>query len=142
MIKVENPVILKKTFVIFFTVYYSLGILFLPMGNFSTLSDLPEMYNHCKANEDKDMTPLDFITDHLLNIDGLFDKHDNGDEQKPHSPIHIHHQAQIVAFQPFTSFEFENKNAHYSEPTLLSFQSDNLIKSDYISKVFRPPIVA
>ena len=41
------------------------------------------MYKHCKSTEDKDMTPLDFITDHLINIDGIFDKHDNEDEQKP-----------------------------------------------------------
>ena len=47
------------------------------MGDFSMLNELPEMYSHCKATEDKDMTPLDFITDHLVNIDGLFDKHEN-----------------------------------------------------------------
>ena len=57
------------------------------MGDFSMLNELPEMYSHCKATEDKDMTPLDFITDHLVNIDGLFDKHENGDKQKPHSPF-------------------------------------------------------
>ena len=50
------------------------------------------MYSHCKATEDKDMTPVDFVTDHLVNIDCLFDKHDNGDRQKPHTPISLTHK--------------------------------------------------
>ena len=133
---------MKKIISILILTYYSLGILLLPMGDFSVLKDLPKMYEHCKVNEDKDMTPLDFVTDHLLNIDGLFDKHDNGDGQKPHSPTHLHHQSHIVAFQSFISFVFENKISHYSESTLLPIYSTNFIKSDYISKIFRPPIVA
>lgn len=113
------------------------------MSDFSMLKDLPEMYEHCKISEDKDMTPIDFLTDHLLNIDGLFDKHDNGDRQKPHTPTHLHHSTHIVSFQPFVSFRFENKiSSCYAEPELLSIYFPNFIKSDYISKVFRPPIVA
>ena len=38
------------------------------------------------------MTPVDFITDHLVNIDCLFDKHENGDSQKPHTPISLTHK--------------------------------------------------
>ena len=58
----------------------------MPMGDFSSITDLPAMYRNCKATEDKDMTPLDFITDHLVDIDCIFDAHENGDEQKPHTP--------------------------------------------------------
>lgn len=112
------------------------------MGNFAVLNDLPDMYKHCKVNEDHDMTPFDFVTDHLLNIDGFFDSHENGDNQKPHSPTHIHHQVHLVAFQPFLSFNFERKNAHYFEPMIRSIYFDNFIKSDYTSTLFRPPIVA
>lgn len=112
------------------------------MGDFSMLKNLPEMYKHCKTDEDKDMTPLDFVTDHLLNIDGLFDKHENGDGQKPHTPMHLHHSTHIVAFQPFVSFEFGDKTSHHLEPKLLSTYFHNFTKSDYIFKVFRPPIVA
>ena len=60
-----------KAINIFLLAFYSFGILCLPMGDFSALQDLPEMYQHCQATEDKDMTPLDFVTDHLINIDGL-----------------------------------------------------------------------
>ena len=133
---------MKKTLKIFFILYYSLGILFLPMGDFAVLKNLQEMYEHCKANEDKDMNPLDFITDHLMNIDGFFDRHNNGDEQKPHSPIHVNHQTHLVAFQPFISFKFGNKIFHCPESTLFSSYLNSFVKSDYISKIFRPPIIA
>ena len=44
------------------------------------------------------MTPFDFIKDHLINIDGLFDKHEDGDDQKPHSPIQFHNQHSQTTF--------------------------------------------
>lgn len=129
-----------KVINIFLLAFYSFGTLCLPTGNFSALQELPEMYQHCKATEDKDMTPLDFITDHLLNLDGIFDKHNSGDEQKPHSPIHNQPISQITAFQFRSGFNF--KIAHiFFEKKLYFFHSDNFIKSGYISNVFRPPIV-
>ena len=130
-----------KAINIFLLAFYSFGILCLPMGDFSALQDLPEMYQHCQATEHKDMTPLDFVTDHLINIDGLFDKHSNGDEQKPHSPIQNRHISQILAFQFPTAFNFKAANIFF-EKKLHLFHSENFIKSEYISKIFRPPIVA
>jgi hypothetical protein len=56
------------------------------LGDFSQMADLHSMYDHCKATEDKDLTIMDFVTDHLINIDGLFDQHKHGDDQKPHKP--------------------------------------------------------
>lgn len=108
------------------------------MGDFSVLQDLPEIYRNCKATEDKDMTPLDFITDHLVNIDGLFDKHDNGDEQKPHQPKQTQHQGQPTAFF-ITNFSFNIKQVMPMQVNPV-FSSDHFLQSDYISKIFRPPI--
>ncbi|MBK8586688.1 MAG: hypothetical protein IPN88_15185, partial [Bacteroidetes bacterium] len=93
------------------------------------------MYQHCQATEDKDMTPLDFVTDHLINIDGLFDKHSNGDEQKPHSPIQNRHISQILAFQFPTAFNFKAANIFLKRNYTISV-SENFIKSEYISKIF------
>lgn len=64
--------------------YYGSGILFLPLGNFALLPEIPMLYSYCQETQDKDMMPWDFITDHLLCLDRLVDAHDNGDEQKPH----------------------------------------------------------
>ncbi len=97
---------MKRVTVILTLLYFALGKLVLPLGDFSVLPDLPLMYLHCKATEHHDMNPLDFITDHLINIDGLFDAHDNCDEQKPHRPFPLHHlpvQSLFVSQQPLAA---------------------------------------
>ncbi|MEO6166757.1 MAG: hypothetical protein ABIO46_00295 [Chitinophagales bacterium] len=130
---------MKQLTSILLLTYFFFGTFCFPQGDFSAIADLPKMYQHCKAKEDKDMTPLDFLTDHLINIDGLFDKHENGDDQKPHSPIqfhHIHGQTNFVTQQFKVSFEkplaFKSNFPIYTDPFYLS---------DYFFFVFRPPIV-
>lgn len=66
--------------------FYGAGMFLLPGGDFRSLRYLPDLYQHCKANEDKDMTLVDFITDHLTCLDALTDVHAPGDEQRPHTP--------------------------------------------------------
>ena len=85
------------------------------------------------------MTPVDFITDNLINIDRLFDKHDKGDEQKPHTPDQNQHHAQPSVFF-VTDFTFSVRpGIHFQDD--LAILSENFLPSDYISKFFRPPIV-
>jgi hypothetical protein len=130
---------LKKAVNIFLLAFYSFGTFCLPLGDFSVLQDIPEMYHHCKTTEDKDMAPLDFITDHLVNIDGLFDKHENGDEQKPHIPNQTQHHGQIlVTFITYFAFSITQFQPIEVKP---SIPSVNFLPSGYISKFFRPPIV-
>ena len=97
------------------------------------------MYEHCKATEDKDMTPLDFLTDHLINIDGLYDKHEKGDEQKPHSPVQFHH------IHGQTNFVTQQFKLSFTKPIVFrcnfSIYTDKFYFSDYSPFVFRPPIV-
>jgi hypothetical protein len=119
--------------------YFFFGTFCLPQGDFSAIADLPKMYQHCKATEDKDMTPLDFITDHLINIDGIFDKHDNGDEQKPHSPIQLHHTlAQIVFVTQQFKISFNKPLPHKTDFQIYTY---GVYFSDFNPFVFRPPIV-
>ena len=127
-----------RTGIILLLSYYLLGTVCLPLGNFSFGNDLPEMYRHCKAHEDKDMTPLDFVTDHLVNIDGIFDKHCNGDRQKPHSPPPSqHHPIQIViTFQPFTSHSFRPVAVTEKQP----LSTETLYNSGFYHKIFHPPV--
>ena len=108
------------------------------MGNFATLQDIPEMYRQCRETEDKDMGPFDFVTDHLINIDSIFDKHDNGDKQKPHKHKQIEHQAQVVTFFK-TSFA---PTIELTKPIRVNLITTycNFIPSDFIFKIFQPPI--
>jgi len=130
---------MKITASILLLIYYLSGTLLLPMGNFSAMLDLPEMYSHCKSTEDKDMTVVDFITDHLVNIDCILDKHDKGDEQKPHTPIPLNHtQIQVV----FTAQQFI---VSLIKPCIIENEYpvfiDNFYLSGYIPEIFHPPIV-
>lgn len=130
---------MKHITTILFLAYYSFGTFCLPQGDFSAIADLSKMYAHCKATEDKDMTLIDFFTDHLINMDGLFDKHDNGDKQKPHSPVQFHHspiQPTIVTQQLKVSI---------NKPVLLktdfTIYTGCFYFSEFSSYVFRPPVV-
>lgn len=99
---------------------------------------LPDMYRKCKATEDKDMTPIDFITDHLLNIDGVFDKHDNGDEQKPHNPSSIHfNQAHNLFTVIVTTITIGRK---VLSTKLFVIHTCAFYPSEDMDSIFRPPI--
>jgi hypothetical protein len=128
----------------FLIIFYSLGTVFLPMGDFSAIGDLPKMYQHCKATEDKDMTPMDFITDHLINIDGMFDKHQNRDEQKPHKPFEYSIHYPISQFiQEFRYYDFKNHKTFVSSDQIkISNYKNTLYSYKVISAIFRPPIFA
>lgn len=132
---------MKNTLQIFLITFYSLGTIFLPMGDFSVIGDLPKMYDHCKATEDKDMTALDFVTDHLINIDSLFDKHENGDEQKPHKSIDltIHHISNQI-FQEIKNIEFKTVKIIISNKVLIPDYENSMYSHNPIFSIFRPPI--
>lgn len=130
---------LKKAVHIFLLAFYLFGTFLLPMGDFSSLTDLPSMYRHCKATEDKDLTPIDFITDHFVNIDGLFDKHDGDDHQKPHERRHIgEYNTQTVLFIT-TVLSFLSQVAAVESP--LQVQPVRFSSSDYTFRIFHPPIM-
>ena len=133
---------MKSAFKIFILFYYSLGTLFLPLGDFSTLQDIPKMYNNCKEHEHHDMTPIDFITDHLINIDGLFDKHDNGDEQKPHKNIDFTFSnfTATLFFQEVNTFEFKSIKVTIENSIVISNYKKAIYTFNHTPSIFRPPI--
>ncbi len=108
------------------------------MGDFAVMQDLPEMYRHCKSTEDKDMTMIDFFTDHLLNIDGVFDKHEKNDEQKPHQQLPGIHQSHISFC--FLSVEKSKLIKAVIVRVKRTNNNDDFFHSDVITKIFRPPI--
>jgi hypothetical protein len=130
---------MKQTGVILFLAYYFLGTFCLPSGNFSMLSDLPAIYNHCKTFEDKDMTPLDFITDHLINFDCLFDNHGPGDDQRPHQPVQ-------TTTEPYQSFVFitvtcSSLDNIFNENKVIFCFIESKHPQKLYHQIFRPPIV-
>jgi hypothetical protein len=108
------------------------------MGDFAVLADLPAMYQHCKSTEDKDMTPLDFMTDHLVNVDGLFDKHQNSDEQKPHVPFHKNHKGYTLIALTQSTYSIVSTPFLMTKKQLVIAWPECSI-AIYITDVFRPP---
>ena len=130
---------MKRSAALGILTYFLFGTFCLPMGDFECLKDLPSMYRHCKSTEDKDMTPFDFITDHLVNIDGIFDKHNHGDQQKPHQPFHFPQQTHVINFVAFISTIQISTHVIPLNNRFISRQ--NFIASNYKTKIFHPPIV-
>lgn len=130
---------MKKIIFFVFALFFLLGSMLLPFGNFSFMNKLPQMYAHC-LQEDKNMQVIDFVSDHLLDIDGLFDKHKNGDEQKPHNPIPFQHtvQSPTPALTPFL-FELKLELALSNEINIISSDQKNS-SQEFFSSIFRPPI--
>ena len=130
---------MKRIGAILFTYFYLLGTFLLPMGNFSVLVNLPEMYRHCKTFEDKDMTPLDFITDHLVCLDSLIDSHNKGDDQKPHQPL----PKSISTFQQpvFLYFTFSMVKSNLEDTHITYGYLEMKHPQKFYKSIFHPPIV-
>lgn len=128
---------MRKLFLILTLVYYSIGSLVLPASDFSIIPELPQLYSHCKATEDKDMNFADFITDHLINIDGIFDQHKNGDEQKPHKNQEHQINSTFVFLPSQVSIPLTTKIT--TSPDKIQF-ADTKYCFDFVGNVFRPPI--
>jgi hypothetical protein len=130
-----------RTFLSIFVFYWAFGMFLLPMGDFAALNNLPEQYRHCKETEDKDMTLVDFITDHLINIDAAFDKHDNGDKQKPHNNNNYTHHHSFVALAVTAQIHFSIKPIFDYSKIAYNFSKKNNYTFHFNSSIFHPPLV-
>jgi len=135
---------LKKFASIGLVTFYLLGTLVLPLGDFSVVKGLPAAFQHCKATENKDLNVFEFLAEHVCGIGQLIEETEHEfeldkDGDKPHAPIQFsfeqqqiicfYQQVKVLAIKPV------------SELLPVSVLNDKVYISDYISKIFRPPIV-
>lgn len=117
-----------------------LGSILLPFGDFSATDHIANMYKHCKETEDKDMTIVDFVTDHLVNIDGLFDEHSHGDDQKPHHFPNQQHLSHVVFFFTSPSFDVPMARPVYFISKAKKYALvHSLYSFSFYNKIFHPP---
>ena len=133
---------MSKIISLFFSLYLLLGTLILPGGDFSVLPKLPSMYQQCGKTH-PDMNAFDFVTDHLMNIDGFFDSHASGDPQRPHEPFPFQKQAHafipcIVPSADCVITKITGSNKIISKNIFPSHI--NRYNFDFINGVFHPPI--
>lgn len=135
---------MKRAAVILFLSFYLLGTFILPLGDFSAIKDLPDMYRHCRDTEDKDLTIWEFFTEHVSGIGTLIEGVEHEDEpdedgDKPHVPISVHYQQQIQVAQQLLETRIEKPLA--VDKTPLPPYTASIYISGYSASVFRPPMI-
>ena len=115
------------------------------MGDFSALVHLPDMYSHCKETEDPDLNLVDFVGEHLMNMDMIFEAHESeeDDDDKPHQAVFfVTHNQVIPLTEKITAFEFKNNIPFVScfEIESIGFKNQIYLYNPKFS-IFRPPIV-
>jgi len=130
---------LKRIISIFLLAYYAIGTICLPMGDFSSLQDVPEMYRYSKTTEGSDFNLFGFVAGHMLNIDGMADKRDFHDTQKSHASPPKHHQhSKIIGLLAFA--DHSGMNLMLQGRRSENFTSE-IYLSEYTSDIFHPPTV-
>lgn len=130
---------MRRLACILLLICFLISTICVPEADFSLLSQLPALYRHCKATEDADMNFIDFITDHLINIDGIFDKHLPGDDQKPHQPFQFHNIQHAIDFIG-ASLQINITGPVFQLDVHKQIKSTSY-HSSYIAYVFHPPDV-
>lgn len=87
------------------------------------------------------MDVVDFITDHLINLDSIFDDHAEGDDQKPHQPYPYQNYSLVLFIKSVDEvlFEVTHNNIKIKREPIIS--GEQLHTSNFTSKHFKPPIV-
>lgn len=104
------------------------------------------MYQHCKATEDCDLDVFEFLAEHVSPFGQLIEgvEHETGAEEdgdKPHQPNQSISCGQTAAFV-IAPFAFPVNQFRPIEAQKHPVNHDTFVPSDYISKIFRPPIAA
>lgn len=108
--------------------------------------DLHKMYEQC-SYEDPDINPLDFVLEHLLNLEDVFE-HIEGessefeDGELPHQPYQVTQSATtfFVAI-PQQHIEMALPFNEQSEAITYPIKGTGFYCCDFNSGIFRPPIV-
>ena len=122
------------------SIYFLAGNILLPQGDFCAISQLQEMYHHCKTTEDPDMNLAEFITGHLLNLDIDEENDEPGEHELPHNPQPFHNAATCIFYNIDRTETITIETTH----TRLLNQPE--YHSPYFSrlnthKIFQPPRV-
>jgi hypothetical protein len=129
---------MRKIFIIIAMLVYGLG-----NTCFLTLEDahLFEMYQHC-AQEDPDLTPLDFVVEHLMNIPDFLDAHElNEPHDQPHKSFVTLNVYQVAIMQANAWMPALNKPFQPLQQRVYPLQKSQALPDGIGTKMLRPPTV-
>ena len=129
---------MRKLVYLLFSTYFVAGMLVLQKSDLFIPHDLPDIYGHCKALENLEITPLDFITDQLLDLDNIFDLNNCNDPQKPHQTPQVNHETCNDIFL-VTEISLVFHKPMLPEQNI-SVRSTDFNPDGFIGNIFHPPI--
>lgn len=111
----------------------------LPLGDFSLLRDIPQMYrNYSKITTTDEMGISDFIGDYLLHGKDIFGNNGHDKQQAGNNTVQFQHQANalniVLTAQALTAFKATETQKNHILPRHL------FCTSDYHAELFRPPL--
>ncbi|MES2477982.1 MAG: hypothetical protein V4561_02775 [Bacteroidota bacterium] len=108
--------------------------------------NLHEKYAQCSL-EDHDLNPLDFIFEHLLNLETIINfiegEHEYEAGDHPHEPFQTAAQSiSLVLITPPNSIQIDLNKCQYffSEEVKYAFSNKGFYLSNFQDNIFRPPI--
>jgi|GEM_PF-4846892 len=116
-------------------------------GGFMQHCNLHQMYADCSA-EDHDITPLDFVFEHLLNQESVVNllegEYDCPMGDHPHDPFQASQatgQVMVCVAPQLNPFVIVNKTFVAALAKQYFAYNSNYFTSAFLADIFRPPIV-
>jgi hypothetical protein len=103
--------------------------------------NIHEMYQQC-SQEDHDITPLDFVFEHLLNLEHIINFFEGENEQE-HQPYQSAQPSahQLVMAMPIYLGAPVLQHRLYAIPPVYPCAATSFYRSLFLGSVFRPPLV-
>ncbi len=130
---------LKKIISTFLAALFFAGSLMMPMGDFSLLRDIPQMYqNYTRITSVEEQGIVDFIGDYLLQGKDLFGHNEHDKTPAKGNEVQFQHQASPLCV--VLSFSFAGRLFLNDFPRDYPLFSHVLKTSGHHDKLFRPPL--
>jgi hypothetical protein len=136
---------MQKIVVVLITLFLGIGLT--QPGGYMQFCNMEEQYEQC-SREDHDITPLDFVFEHLLNLESIVNllegEHEYVGDDQPHLPFQNLEVAPSVFLALPVSHNFYLKNNVLFEPAGVTYSQPPNDKrlSNFFADIFRPPIAA
>jgi hypothetical protein len=139
MLKMSLKNMIKKIITAFMACWLLAGSCILPLGDFSLIRDIPEMYrNYTKITSLDELGILDFIGDYLLHGKELLGHNVKDKAESSSNTVQFMHQANPISFLVAglsVSLLLYPELAQTKHPANALF-----LTSDYRDQLLRPPL--
>jgi hypothetical protein len=116
-----------------------MGSVILPLGDFSLLRDIPEMYNnYTKITSAEEMGVIDFIGDYLLHGKEIFGNNERDKIPANGNAVQFQHQASPLN----VVFQHHVVNFLHSPESIITYTTfyESRCTCGYSDELFRPPL--